>query len=282
MSEEIPTLGRRLDRQARRAAARAVSDPPWSRPLEVLAGRLADLPSPDERFARREAAVAEPAWPVQSDDWTGEPEPPAVSEGRPLPADVVTRLSRVVGPGVENMRVHDDDAADELARAHRADAVTVGPDVFFQHGRLNPQEPRGFGLLVHEATHVVARSQPSHHLAAEENLALARETAALSGPALVPVAQGWPTSPVVQHPGAVETFGIPSLPAAAAFPAPAAAAPAAPVPMPAAQPMTASVDRSTAMPQTVQQQQSIDVDALRGRIMRDLMRQLRDEYERGG
>jgi hypothetical protein len=279
VSEDIPTLGRRLDRQARHAAARAVSDPPWSRPLEVLAGHLADLPSPDERFARREAAVAEPAWPVQADDWTGEPAPPAVPEGRPLPADVVTRLSRVVGPGVENLRVHDDDAADELARAHRADAVTVGPDVFFQHGRLNPQEPRGFGLLVHEATHVVERSQPSQHLATEESLALAREAAVLSAPA--PVTQGFP--PVAQHPGAVEPFGIPSLPAAAApFPAPAAAPPAAPVAMPAGQPMTASVDRSTAMPPTVQQQQSIDVDALRGRIMRDLMRQLRDEYERGG
>jgi hypothetical protein len=277
VSEEIPTLGRRLDRQARRAAARAVSDPPWSRPLEVLAGHLADLPSPDERFARREAAVAEPAWPVHADDWPGAPEPPAVPEGRRLPGDVVARLSKVVGPGVENMRVHDDDAADEVARAHRADAVTVGPDVFFQHGRLNPREPRGFGLLVHEATHVVARSQ---HPAAEEGLALARETAALSGPA--PVARGWPASPVAQHPGADDTFGIPSLPAAAVFPAPAAAPPAAPVAMPAGQPMTASVDRSTAMPPTVQQQQSIDVDALRGRIMRDLMRQLRDEYERGG
>jgi hypothetical protein len=158
--------------------------------------------------------------------------------------------------------------------------VTVGADVFFQHGRLNPQDPRWFGLLVHEATHVVERSQ---HVAGEEGLALAREAAVLSGPAPVRVVQGRPAPPVDQHPGVVETFGVPSFPAAAApFPAPVAAQPAAPVAMPAGQPMTASVDRPTAMAPTVQQQQSIDVDALRGRIMRDLMRQLRDEYERGG
>ncbi|HYQ63039.1 DUF4157 domain-containing protein [Actinophytocola sp.] len=281
MSEENPTLGRRLDRQARRTAARAASDPPWAGPLQVLAERLADLPAPDERFARREAAVAEPAWPVQADDRTGAPAAPAVPAGRALPVDVVTRLSRVVGPGVESMRVHDDDAADELARAHRADAVTVGTDVFFQHGRLNPAEPRGFGLLVHEATHVVAGSQRP---AGEESLALAREAAVLSGPAPTPGAPGLLTPPVAQHRGTVETAGIPigDFPAAAPFPAAAAAPPVAPAVLPAGPPMTASVDRPTAPPPTVQQQQSIDVDALRGRIMRDLMRQLRDEYERGG
>jgi hypothetical protein len=249
----------------------------------VLAGRLADLPAPDERFARREAAVAEPAWPVQADDGTGEPgapaESPAVPAGRALPVDVVTRLSRVVGPGAEDMRVHDDDAADELARAHRADAVTVGTDVFFQHGRLNPAEPRGFGLLVHEATHVVAGHQ---HPAGEESLALAREAAVLSGPA--PVAPGLLAPPVAQHWGTVETVGVPhgEFPVAAPFPAPAAVPPVAPAALPTGPAMTASVDRPAAPPPTVPQQQSIDVDALRGRIMRDLMRQLRDEYERGG
>jgi hypothetical protein len=44
--------------------------------------------------------------------------------------------------------------------------------------------------------------------------------------------------------------------------------------------MTAAVDRPAGVPAAGGQ--SIDVDALRGRIMRDLMRQLRDEFERGG
>ena len=52
------------------------------------------------------------------------------------------------------MRVHDDRAADQLARRHRADAVTVGRDVYFRQDRLRPRDPQGFGLVAHEATHV--------------------------------------------------------------------------------------------------------------------------------
>jgi hypothetical protein len=48
--------------------------------------------------------------------------------------------------------------------------------------------------------------------------------------------------------------------------------------MPAARPMTAAADRQAGPPAPA----GIDVDALRGRIVRDLMRQLRDEFERGG
>ena len=50
-----------------------------------------------------------------------------VDAGRPLPDDVRWRLRDVAGPAADALRVHDDGAADALARAHRADAVTVGP-----------------------------------------------------------------------------------------------------------------------------------------------------------
>jgi hypothetical protein len=65
--------------------------------------------------------------------------------------------------------------------------------------------------------------------------------------------------------------------------APAALPPAPPVAAgapPVARPMTAAVDRPTGTPPTAAP--PVDVEALRGRIVRDLMRQLRDEHERGG
>jgi hypothetical protein len=304
VSEEIPALGRRLDGEGRRMSTRSVPARPWAAPFEVLVDHLAALPGPDDgRFARREAPVAESAWPAGESAGHDEPAPP----GRALPSDVAARLRSVVGPGAEAMRVHDDDAAHETAVAHRADAVTIGQDVYFRQGRFTPHEPRGFGLLVHEATHVVERTRPGaswrqatgEATAAEETLALAREAAVVAGGTPAPRAwsaphpgDGFAVSPGVaprgvpampgHSPGAHPSF--PSLPSfTGAGPPGAAMAPvpaAAPVATPAARPMTAAIDRPTE-PQPAAQQ-PFDVDALRERILRDLKRQLRDEYERGG
>jgi hypothetical protein len=298
MSEEFGTLGQRLADQARRMAARPALDTPWATPFAVLLDHLAALPSPEAgRFTRREVAVAEQAWPDQAHEWRA----PAGSPGRPLPSDVVTRLRAAVGPGVEAMRVHDDDAADEMARAHRADAVTVGSDVFFRQGQLNPREPRGFGLLVHEATHVVERSRPgaSWHGAttsgarAEENLALAREAAVLPGAGPAPEDSHVPHSPHMPVPSVTQ---YPAAPLGALAGAPPAA-PAAPLLPPVAAPFVPSVAPAGGAPPAavpvaraaidrpasgVPVPAGVDVEALRGRIMRDLMRQLRDEFERGG
>lgn len=270
-------------------ATRSMPAQPWAAPFEVLIDHLTTLPSPNGgRFARREAAVAEPAWPAQEQGWTGQAGPPAAPQGRPLPSDVLTRLRAVVGPGVEAMRVHDDDAAHETAEAHRADAVTVGSDVYFRRGKLNPREPRGFGLLVHEATHVVERSRRADTAGAagaEENLALTREAAVVSGRSPAPGA--WQPPPhrgdvLGLPPGPAHIHGGPAAVSPAAFTSapPPAALPAGPVATPAARPMTAAIDRPADLPPAAQQ--PFDVDALRERIVRDLKRQLRDEYERGG
>jgi hypothetical protein len=302
VSEETPTLGRHLDEQARRLTTRSVPARPWAAPFEVLVGRLATLPTPDGgRFSRREAGVPEPAWPEPGpfdEDSAGRGEPPAAPPGRSLPSDVVSRLRPVVGPGVEALRVHDDEAAHETAVAHRADAVTVGQDVYFRQGRFDPREPRGFGLLVHEATHVVERTRPGaswrqatgQATAAEEDLALAREAAVVTDrPAAL---GGWPAAPRGGDPVRMTAEAVPlGLPrfaahspaAPASFPLPGAAppaAPTAPAATPAARPMTAAIDRPTEPP-SVAGPPPLDVDALRERIVRDLKRQLRDEFERG-
>ncbi|WP_406102671.1 DUF4157 domain-containing protein [Streptomyces sp. NBC_01003] len=208
--------------------------------------------------------------------------PPASSvppyAGDPLPAAVRSRLRATVGPAADAMRVHHDDESGALAREQRADAVTVGRDVYFRHGRLRPAEQSGFGLLVHEATHVLALLRPgaSWHRAtgagarAEEAEALANERAAIfgdrSGAALPPPSTESGHTPD-RHP-----------------PAPAPAPTQMPVPTafasPTARPQRAPTDRHTDVTATAPP--PLDLQALRRNVIDDVIRQLRTEFERGG
>ncbi|HEX7841595.1 MAG TPA: DUF4157 domain-containing protein, partial [Kofleriaceae bacterium] len=49
---------------------------------------------------------------------------------------------------------HTDDAADLVAAAHHAHAVTLGDDIYFARGAYAPGTERGDELLAHELTHV--------------------------------------------------------------------------------------------------------------------------------
>jgi Domain of unknown function (DUF4157) len=72
-----------------------------------------------------------------------------------LPADVGPRLVPHVGAAaVGAARLHTDDAADLIASAHHAHAVTLGIDIFFARGAYAPGTEHGDGLLAHELTHV--------------------------------------------------------------------------------------------------------------------------------
>ena len=75
--------------------------------------------------------------------------------------------TRILGQGFEWLhaaswvaRVHDDARADRIARAHGAEAVTLGQEIFFRSGRLDPGSPRGLSLLAHELTHVWQQARP--------------------------------------------------------------------------------------------------------------------------
>ncbi|MFI8234979.1 DUF4157 domain-containing protein [Streptomyces sp. NPDC085900] len=190
-----------------------------------------------------------------------------------LPTAARARLRTAVGPAAEAMRVHHDDRADTLARELRADAVTLGRDVYFRRGRLRPQDARGFALLVHEATHVMALLRPGASWRratgaasrAEEAEALANERAAVS---VAVIGAGVPRRP------APRTVPSGTRPA----PPPAPAAPQRPA-APATQAMRAATDRDTA---TADVPPPVDVQALKRDLVDDLMRRLRSESERGG
>ncbi|SDW52379.1 protein of unknown function [Amycolatopsis xylanica] len=262
----MKTLGERLDEAGQALAGRHA-------PIEPAGGRFAPVLRRAERlaagfgdrFERTEAPSAPLVRraPQATEETTTAVEQPSTVEppepGRPVPADVRARLREVSGPGADVLRVHDDPAADVVAREHRADAVTTGADVYFREGRFRPDEPAGFGLLAHETTHVSAHLEPGKAarrataggIAAEENLAVSHEIQAIH-----------PTHSA-ESPSPGLTPGQPAQPPSA----------------PGAQtPMTASTDREVpaAAPEP------LDLGELRRGLIDDVMRLLRTDFERGG
>jgi hypothetical protein len=314
-----PTLGERLAADGRAALARLQVRFPWERGLEVLARHVSVLAAPgDERFARfevepvpRASELAPPALPPRIGPGTAGDPAGAVSRGRPIPADIRNRLREVAGPGADAMRVHDGGAADTIARRHRADAVTLGRDVYLREGRLDPDSRRGFGLLAHEAVHVSAQLEPGagqasdHRLGREESLALGLERAVRAGGGPAGRAAGarpggWfvgppPRSDLGMAPAATQghvgplaalestgraASGQGGLPAGTGSVGAATGAAAVPAPAPAAPARRAATDRD-ATPAAAPAA-PVDLEALRHSVLRDLMHQLRTEFERGG
>src|SRR2546429_7327241 len=116
-AETADTFGTRLDRETRRAIAKRLPKLAWLRNLEPVMERVSRATKQfHERFERREADIA------------------PISTGMPLPFHLRSGVERVTGPGAATVRVHDGPAADLVAAAHHAEAVTAGPDVFFRKG----------------------------------------------------------------------------------------------------------------------------------------------------
>jgi hypothetical protein len=250
------TWGARMADVGRALRVRWPTVPLLAEAIAPVIERLAALPAPNaERFRRKEAKAIHTAAALEA--------APAMEEpGAPLPSPLRERIDDVAPSAARALRVHTDDPADALARGHRAVAVTIGSDVFFRRGEYRPEDQRGFALLAHEATHVAAALDPSLAtrritplgVAAEEGLARARE-AALRDPGAGRI----PMRSVV---------------------APAAQSPAAPAVPLTDRPMAAAEDRPLDEPTRTAPR--LDVDGLRRGLFRDLLAQLRSDFERGG
>jgi hypothetical protein len=59
------------------------------------------------------------------------------------------------GADFSDVKIHTGDDAVQMSREMRAQAFTVGNDIFFNSGRYNPESESGKYLLAHELTHVV-------------------------------------------------------------------------------------------------------------------------------
>jgi len=156
--QPLTTLGQHLTHQAQRVAGARLPNLPWLQALQPVLERVTAMPSSQERYQRCLAPTRPLPTRATRDLAEGEP---IDTWGEPLPSDVQQRLQTVVGPGVTVVRTHTDALADVVARAHVADAVTVGEHIFFREDHFRPQQDTGFALLAHEATHVLQALQPN-------------------------------------------------------------------------------------------------------------------------
>ena len=131
------------------------------------------------------------------------------SGGRPLEPDVRDDMESRLGHDFGDVRVHDDGAAHESAKAVNAHAYTVGSNVVFQRDKYDPSSTDGRTMLAHELTHVVQqRSGPVDGTSAPggikvsdpsdrfEREAVSNAERAMSAPAPVSAA---PSGPAVQR-----------------------------------------------------------------------------------
>jgi hypothetical protein len=327
------TLGERLSLIGEHLLHRHVPVYAWAGRFAVVLERLDTLDqSWAQRFEREEAA--QPPWtpdqrpgraPAPPSAWPGSqrwqrPHPGSVADERPradvprpadqtaggepgtpqraeraLPADVRARLRTVAGPGSDHLRVRTDPTADAAARAQRADAVTIGPDVNLRSGRFRPDTVEGFALLAHETRHVSAllarggatrRSLPGGIAAEEEDAVGVERQARMSSWQAPGTAMGTdPAGPshgmvaaIAGRPAGWPPTGVPLTgPPPAGTRSPSALEPALMSAPGAAVPMRADVDRPEAAAPA-----PFDVDGLRESLIDELMNRVRTDFERGG
>jgi hypothetical protein len=134
------------------------------------------------------------------------------SGGRPLEPEVRNDMEARLGHDFTDVRVHDDSAAADSAKAVNAHAYTVGSNVVFQREKYDPSSNEGRTTLAHELTHVVQQrngpvdgtsapggiklSDPSDRFETE---AAANADRAMSGPAPVQTATVLQTAAVQRH-----------------------------------------------------------------------------------
>jgi hypothetical protein len=132
------------------------------------------------------------------------------SKGMAMPLDPGTRelLAQVIDIRIPAVQLYVNQAADALARRHRADAISSGDKIFFRAGKYAPHTPVGLALLAHELTHagqarLEAASRPMvSSTQAQERLELAalqnEQRVLRYSPASVDPMQelgAWPTTP---------------------------------------------------------------------------------------
>jgi Domain of unknown function (DUF4157) len=270
IEKTVVTLGDLLTVESKRLMQRCHSAIAWLELIEPLIERGSQRVETAGRFVRQEGVPRKPHQVSVDLSEDAAMEHPEV-EGEPLAETTRGRLRSLVGPEVELARVHVDDRADAFAHAQRADAVTVGREIYFRSRAFAPQSPAGLGLIAHELTHVAESERPGigwrrstpDGVLREERLARGREQSAaqlLISPVVAPVFAPTPAT------------ASPSLPRASTTKISESAQ---------LHPMRADADRPPSDVSAPAMQPAPSLDVIRRNLCRDLMNQIRVEFERG-
>lgn len=154
-------------------------DDAYEREADRVADAVMRMPEPDERIQRmcpecEEQMQRQPADELEEEEVLSAKslpgETPEVGDGvesqihslrgggQPLPEATRSFFEPRFGESFAGVRVHDDSRAQTLARAVNARAFTVGQDIVFGGGQLEPDTAQGKKLLAHELTHVVQQT----------------------------------------------------------------------------------------------------------------------------
>ena len=236
------------------------------------------------------------------------------AERRPLDVGILGLVSRWLDIPLPSVQVYSGAFTNRLLSSYHADAMTIGRDIYMQTGKFDLHSASGLALLTHELTHVgqqlpgsggAVDAPPSR----QEQIALENERLVLLharahfGPPnapLVPSAldsvsarpplgpQGWPPLPhalgaMPAHP----PLGLRGSPTISSGPA---LAPGGPhhIEARAVTPMFAETSRSMAVPEPVPPAPSPpmglsnhDIERIKAEVYQDLIRQIKQDFERG-
>ncbi len=121
-----------------------------ARPVPITLQRKCKKCEDEELPVQRKAAGPAPAQPAAAAQAAVN-----IGGGRPLETPTRNFFESRFGHGFEQVRVHDDAAADRSARALHAKAYTFGQHISFARGEYRPDTVAGKSLLAHELTHVL-------------------------------------------------------------------------------------------------------------------------------
>jgi hypothetical protein len=139
------------DRVARRVMAQTFDGAVAHRPAPVPAQVQRKCQSCEEELPVQRKASGQGAAPAAA----GNSAAVITAGGQPLAAPARSFFEPRFGHSFEQVRVHDDAAADRSARALGAKAYTVGRHISFARGQYNPGSHAGRELLAHELTHTI-------------------------------------------------------------------------------------------------------------------------------
>ncbi|MDX2162928.1 MAG: DUF4157 domain-containing protein [bacterium] len=71
-----------------------------------------------------------------------------------LPDTLNTPMQKMFGGAAQNVRIHQGEQADQVARQHDADAVTMGSDIYFREGAYRPGTAAGNALIARQMAQV--------------------------------------------------------------------------------------------------------------------------------